>query len=236
VLGVHAQSVLFGGDLNLKTCLFKDCDSNATLFVGYRNLDLIESININENIDVVGTSGTRLIVNDPVGTHVNVNDRFATGNYFNGGQIGGTYERRWGGFDLDFRGSVAFGATYQQLNIIGGQTVSIPGQTPQQYRGGLLAVGPAIGNFDRSRFSVVPELTVTAGYWITQNLKVHVGYNFLYWTDVIRPGDQIDRLVNLSYVPNTPAVGASTVVSPQALFKQSDMLVHGVQFGVEWRW
>ncbi len=235
-LTVHAQSVLWGGDANVSRCLLNDCDSRATLFVGYRNLDLVESLAINENITVIGSGGGRIVVTDPIGTMVHVQDKFATQNYFNGGQIGGTYERRWGRFDLDARASIAFGVTEQELNISGYQTVTLPGQATQTFRGGLLAVGPNLGDFTRDRFSVAPELTLNAGYWLTQNLKVHVGYNFLYWTNVIRPGEQIDRVVNLSYVPNAPAVGISSLVRPEALFQQSNMLVHGVQFGIEWRW
>ncbi|HEV3440468.1 MAG TPA: BBP7 family outer membrane beta-barrel protein [Gemmata sp.] len=236
VLTVHAQSVLWGADANLRRCLLNDCDSRASVFVGYRNLDLVESLTINENIDVVGSGGNRITVTDPIGTRVSVQDRFATQNYFNGGQIGGTYERRWGGFDFDVRASVALGSTEQELDIDGFQTKTLPGQATQTFRGGLLAVGPNLGDFTRNRFSVVPEITLNAGYWLLPNLKVHVGYNFLYWTNVLRPGNQIDSTVNLAYVPNGPAVGASSQVRPQALFQQSDMLVHGVQFGIEWRW
>ena len=235
-LTVHAQSVLWGADANLRRCLFSDCDSRATVFVGYRNLDLIESLKIYENIDVIGTGGTAIRVPDPIGTLVNVQDRFNTSNYFNGGQIGGTYERRWGRFDLDFRGSIALGATEQELTIAGSQTVTVPGLAPQVFRGGLLATGPNLGDFKHSKFSVVPELTLNAGYWILPNLKVQVGYNFIYWTDVLRPGNQIDSVINLSNVPNGPPVGASSAVRPVPLFNQSDLLVHGVQFGVELRW
>jgi hypothetical protein len=165
-----------------------------------------------------------------------VQDKFATQNYFNGGQIGGTFERRWGRFDLDARASIAFGVTEQELNISGFQNVTLPGQATQTFKGGLLAVGPNLGDFYQNRFSVAPEVTLNAGYWLLPNLKVHLGYNFLYWTNVIRPGEQIDRVVNLSYVPNGPTVGSSSLVRPEALFQQSNMLVHGVQFGIEWRW
>jgi hypothetical protein len=236
VLTVHAQSVLFGADANLTSCLFRDCDSHAILFVGYRNLDLLESLKIDENIQVIGAGGGRIVTNDPIGSLVAVQDRFGTQNCFNGGQIGATYERRWGNFDVDARASIAFGVTNQQLDISGFQTVTLPGRAAQSFRGGLLAVGPNLGDFSRDRFSVAPEMTLNFGYWITPNFKLYAGYNFLYWTDVIRPGEQIDRVVNLSYVPNAPPVGASNQVRPQALFAESNMLVHGVQIGLEWRW
>jgi hypothetical protein len=235
-LTVHAQSLLWGADVNLRRCLFSDCDNRLTMFVGYRNLDLIESVSINENIQVIGSGGGRVIVTDPIGTLVSVQDKFGTQNHFNGGQIGGTYEHRWGGFEIDARASIAFGATEQQLNISGFQTITLPGATTQSFRGGLLAVGPNLGDFTRNQFSVVPEVTLNAGYWILPNLKFYVGYDFLFWNNVIRPGQQIDREVNLTFVPNAPTVGASSAARPTALFQQSNLLVHGVQLGIEWRW
>jgi hypothetical protein len=66
---------------------------------------------------------------------------------------------------------------------------------------------------------------------------VYAGYNFLYWNNVIRPGDQIDRTVDVTFVPNPPAgVPASGQNRPQPLFRQSDLWVNGIQFGAELRW
>jgi hypothetical protein len=101
----------------------------------------------------------------------------------------------------------------------------------------LLAAGPNIGSFDRNKFSVVPEATFNVGYMVTPTLRAYVGYNFLYWTNVIRPGDQIDRVIDLSFVPNSPTnVPASGLLRPQPTFRQSDLVVQGVQFGMELRW
>jgi hypothetical protein len=204
-------------------------------FAGYRFLSLSESLSVQENILVTGSS-PRVAVNDPVGTTIVVRDTFETENRFHGGQIGLTYERRRGRWDLDTRASIAFGVTSQDLDIDGFQVRTRPGQLPAGFRGGLLAVGPNLGHFSQERFSVVPEVTVNLGYWLTPNLKAFVGYNFLYWTNVIRAGEQIDRVVDLSFVPNAPPAIPSGQLRPQPLFSQSDLWVTGVQFGVEWRW
>ena len=204
-------------------------------FAGYRFLNLKEELSVTENILVVGTS-PRVQLPDPVGTVITVRDSFETENWFNGGQIGLTYERRRGDWSFDVRGSVAFGVTHQELKIDGVQTRTRPGQLPATFRGGLLAAGPNLGTFTRDQFSVVPEFTFNVGYWLRPNLRAYVGYNFLYWPNVIRPGDQIDRVVDLTFVPNAPAVPPSGQLRPQPLFSQSDLWVTGVQFGVEWRW
>ncbi len=131
---------------------------------------------------------------------------------------------------------MALGATHQELDIYGIQTRTRPGQPPMNFRGGLLAAGPNLGTFTRDQFSVVPEVTLNLGYQVTPGVKVYVGYNFLYWTNVIRPGDQIDHVVDLTFVPNTPPAQPSGLQRPAPLFKQSDLWVTGINFGAQFRW
>ncbi len=232
-LSAHAESQLWGADVNIQKCLCSGCDYKATWFVGYRNVNLTESLSITENIQVIAPSPS---IPDPVGSVVAVNDRFATENHFHGAQLGGTYERRWGRLSFDVRASVALGVTHEDLDISGFQIRTRPGLPPMSFNGGLLAAGPNLGSFSRNQFSVVPEATLNLGYWLTPNLKLYAGYNFLFWSNVIRPGDQVDNVVDLTFVPNGPAVAASGQLRPQALFRQSDLWVTGVQFGLEYRW
>src|SRR5262245_1726586 len=235
-LTVRGDSQLWGADVNLRKCLCRDCDTRAEYFVGYRHLNLRETLTITENIVVAGTGGTRLMIPDPIGTVVSVQDSFATRNYFHGGQLGVAYERQFGRWNLDTRASVALGATHQVLEINGAQQRQRPGMPVMNFRGGLLAAGPNLGRFTNDEFSVVPEFTFNLGYWVTPNIRVFACYNFLFWSIVIRPGDQIDRVVDLTFVPNAPPVAFSGQNRPRPLFKQTDLVVNGVQFGLELRW
>jgi hypothetical protein len=235
-LSVAAESVLWGFDVNFRKCLNRGCDRRTMWFAGYRNVNLSEELTITENINVVGNGQGRVLITDPIGSVVVVQDRFATDNHFHGGQLGLTYERRWGRLSLDARASVALGVTRQELDISGFQTRTRPGMPPMTFRGGLLAAGPNLGSFTRNEFSVVPEFTLNAGVWLTPTLKVYAGYNFLFWSNVIRPGEQIDPVVDLTNVPNAPAVPPGAPNRPAALFRQSDLLLHGAQVGLEWRW
>jgi len=234
-LSAHAESFLWGADLNIRHCLCSGCDWKVMGFAGYRFLSLEEQLSVQEDILVTGTS-PRVFVPDPVGTTIVVRDAFEVENHFNGGQIGVTYERRRGRWDVDARASIAFGVTHQELDIDGFQVRTRPGQPPAVFQGGLLAAGPNLGHFTRDRFSIVPELTLNVGYWMTPNLKAYVGYNLIYWTNVLRAGEQIDRVVDLTFVPNAPPSIPSGQQRPAALFNQSDLWLTGVQFGVEWRW
>jgi hypothetical protein len=235
-LAVEAESVLWGFDANIRCCLKSCCDRRWTGFAGYRNLNLSEELTITENIAVIGPGAGVVLINDPVGSTVVVQDRFATDNHFNGGQIGLTYERRWGRLALDARTSIAIGATRQEIDISGFQTRTRPGQPPATFSGGLLAAGPNLGSFSQNAFSVVPEFTLNAGVMLTPTLKVYIGYNFLFWTNVLRTGDQIDPVVDLTFVPNAPAVPPSGLNRPAPPFRETDLWVTGLQFGVQWRW
>jgi hypothetical protein len=232
-LVVQSASNLWGFDANLRRALCKTCDYRSEIFAGYRFLGLNESLSINEFITALPGNPS-----DPAGTRVSVSDNFQTRNRFNGGQVGYAAERIWGRFSASGRASVALGDTTETLDISGSQARLRPGMlAPDTFAGGLLATGPNLGHFTRDRFSVVPELTLNAGYWLTPVLKAYVGYNFLYWSNVLRPGDQIDRTVDVTFVPNPPpGVPFSGQNRPQPTFQQSHLFVNGIQFGLMGRW
>ncbi len=231
-LDITTDSYLWGADVNFRKALCRTCDRTTGWYAGYRHLNLTESLTIAESLIVTGP-GT----DDPIGTRSFVQDRFETRNRFHGGQVGGFWTRKLGRFDWDTRAGIALGTTVQTVEIDGLQQRTRPGQALENFRGGLLATGPNLGTFTQSEFSVVPEITTNLGYRVTPNLRLSVGYNFLYWSNVVRPGDQIDRVVDLALVPNPPG-GVVPTANPRPLptFRQSDFWAHGVQFGIDYRW
>lgn len=226
---VQTSSSLYGFDANFRIPDCRTCDRRREWFVGYRHLGLDENLTMTESI-TAGPNATQ-----PEGTRILVQDKFETQNRFNGAQVGYAFERRRGNWDIDGRLSAAVGATTQTVTISGYQLVTPPGGATASFTGGLLAAGPNLGKFTKTRFSFVPEATLNVGYWFTPSFRGYVGYNLLYWTNVIRPGDQIDRVVDLSFVPNSPTT-VTSAFRPQPTFTASDLLVQGVQFGVEFRW
>src|SRR5262249_38489401 len=131
----------------------------------------------------------------------------------------------------------AFGVTHQSLDIDGGQRIaSINGQV-QTFRGGLLALPSNIGHFSQSRFAVVPELNLKFGYNLTENVRVFVGYDFLYWSNVLRPGDQIDLALDANAVPNSGApFPAAGQVRPVVPFRTTGYWATGMNAGIEIRY
>jgi len=78
---------------------------------------------------------------------------------------------------------------------------------------------------------------VNLGYRINQYVRVFTGYTFLDWSDVARPGDQIDRGVDVNGVPASRTFGVPAVPArPAFAFHGSDFWAQGVNFGLEFRY
>jgi len=61
----------------------------------------------------------------------------------------------------------------------------------------------------------------------------------LYWTNVVRPGQQIDRSLDEAQIPNFDTLGPgspSTLGRPAVPFRQSDFWAQGLNLGVEFRY
>jgi hypothetical protein len=78
---------------------------------------------------------------------------------------------------------------------------------------------------------------VNLGAQITPRLRARVGYTFLYWSEVSRPGNQIDRALNPTQIPGptgSPAlVGAPR---PAPLNSSTSYRAQGLNFGLELRY
>src|SRR5262249_42963212 len=160
-------------------------------------MGLDESLQIGENILVVPELG---------GTNIDIRETFGTHNNFYGGQLGLDWEYRRGRWTFDVLGKVALGDSHEVVIINGATATTVPGEPTTVQPFGFFALPTNIGRFTRDEFAVVPEVGVKLGYQITPHIKFTVGYTFLYWSDVVRPGDQFDRVLNLSQIGG-PLVG-----------------------------
>jgi hypothetical protein len=240
----QSSSYLWGAEANYRDCMCwrGDCESQfrSDLLVGFRYLHLDEDLTLSE-------SAVRLVPSvafpdEVAGTRIALFDRFATTNDFYGGQIGTVMNYSRNRWSADLRTTVALGTTHQRVIIEGGQTRGplADGSTFTAV-GGLLALpGANIGEYSRDVFAVVPEVGVTLGYQVTDNWRAFIGYNFLYWSNVVRPADQIDPVVDVTRVPRfvPPGVAIAPVSPPRPapLFENTDFWAQGINFGTEYRW
>jgi len=71
---------------------------------------------------------------------------------------------------------------------------------------------------------------------VTDWCRLSVGYNFLYCSSVLRPGNQIDRVLDETLIPNFgTGVAPAGQSRPAPILRGSDFWAQGLNFGVEFR-
>jgi hypothetical protein len=234
-VNVALTTRLDGAEANFRANLCRSCCSRTDLLFGFRYVGLTDNLQIGEALTVIPPMpGVAPPV--PVGTTFVVSDRFSASNNFYGGQVGTDTEYRRGRWFLDLKGKVALGSNHEVVTIGGNTIATAPGAAPANLTGGLLALPSNIGRFSRDMFVVAPEATINLGYQVTPGVRVFVGYNILYLSNVVRAGNQIDTVVNPTLIPSTTPSTPSLPSRPAFAFKGTDFWAQGVNFGLEYRY
>jgi hypothetical protein len=203
---------------------------------GCNRLDLIGGYQYSRIDDGVLASDS-LVSQDPnglipVGTVIDTRDQFDVENEFNGGSIGllGTAED--GRLTWRLLTKVGFGNMRQETTISGTTVTTIPGGPSATQNFGLLALPTNIGTTEQDEFAVVPELNVSVGYKITNQLQLTIGYSYIYWSKVALAGEVIDTTINPTQMGG-PLVGPPV---PTVLPSGNDgFWYQGLDFGLNWR-
>jgi hypothetical protein len=227
----QATNQMWYADLNMVGNVLRTQYMTVNLIGGFRHFNLAEGLFVQGNT-LIGTAGSTFQgVAIPVGTRTAVEDRIDTANHFYGGQIGFQYQYRWRNLTFDFANQFAMGVMRRSEDLSGfsqAGAVRIPG--------GVLVSTTNIGRRTDNDFGVVPQIDLKLGWQITQTMRFFFGFDFLYASSVIRPGDQIDNVVNPTLVPFRPEFGtAAGTARPTQLFRTTDWWVTGVSFGLNLR-
>ncbi len=173
-----------------------------------------------------------------LGVNIARQDNFGAANNFYGGQIGIRGEYQMGRFFVMGGAKVALGSMNQVVTINGETNLSDPngaaGGTVLAASGGIFAQSTNIGSYSRNVFAVVPECEFKLGYNITRSLSATVGYNFLFVSDVARPGTAIDRNLNFTQAP--PGGILVGTPAPTFSFSNSDFWAQGVSVGLQFKY
>jgi hypothetical protein len=129
--------------------------------------------------------------------------------------------------DVTLVGKIAFGGNAEQVLIEGFQQRTLPNGMVVSSPGGLLAMASNSGRHHHGEFSVVPEFDATASYVICRHASLVAGYQFIYWSRVIRPGDQID--LGIGAAPGGAA-------RPTVPLRQTDFWAQGLTVGLQFVW
>ena len=158
-------------------------------------------------------------------------DSFEAHNQFYGPKVGAKFSyTAWDRLLVNVEPSLALGANCESLKVRGNLywPGAFPGATPP---GSILAISPMLGDHSKTSFAVIPEIKVGLGCKITRNLSFNANYNFLYVSDVVRPGQQPNRRINATHLPDAgPGLYNPTSLpnDPRLRFKTSDYWAHGL--------
>lgn len=230
-VAISSASRLWGSEVNGVILGWSSPRFEMVFLAGFRYLDLQENLDIDNTTSAIGLDRTDIL-----------HDGFDTHNQFYGGQLGTRFSFQRDRLSLDVTAKVALGSTHEVVNVNGGiAQFGANAPSPGAFPGGLYTQPTNIGTQARDQFGVLPEVQVKLGYDLTSRLRAFVSYDFLYWNDVVRPGNQIDRSLNLTQsnvfatdAGVTPGLVGPSRPAPQ--FSRSDFWAQGVTFGVEYRY
>ena len=219
---------LWGADLSGVMKLYSGANWELSGLAGLRYLDLEEAFSLTDNLN--GLNGT--FFQGQSGTE---NNSFKTRNHFYGAGVGLRGRYTYGPFFGELTGRVAIGDSNEMLSVQGYYVdagASFP-TTSGTY--GVFAQPGNEGKTTRNNFAVVPEVQVKIGYNVTNSIRLTVGYNFLYDSNVIRPGDQINRNIPKGETFQQDYTATTSTTSPTRLFRTTDFFAQGLTAGVSFQ-
>ena len=175
----------------------------------FKFLALNETLTVADTANTLGGGVSVLqgrAFNSP--SSLSIRDEFRVQNNFYGVTLGARSNLHVEAFTWSLTGKIGLGWMESNLRTTGTSTVSGGSTAPLTSVGGLYASGPSLGDFSKNQFAAIPEFATNLNVQITSHLGLNLGYNYLYISKVLRPGEQISGQVNPSFVPTSPNFGA----------------------------
>src|SRR5207244_4445436 len=130
---------------------------------------------------------------------------------------------------------VAFGSNQEIATVHGATLINSTPITAAD--AGLFALASNSGRYYRNEFAAIPEVGFNVGYRLSDNIQLFAGYSFVYWANVLRPGDQIDTSLNPNLIPTSNTFGvAGGPARPVMPLHESNFWVQGLNVGFEVRY
>jgi hypothetical protein len=241
---ITSRSDLQGGDGHFLFSFSRGMSFRCDALAGVRWLNLNEDLTIDENLRFITLSppGFDVIAGNPfpgrqflLASDIGIRDHFGTRNDFIGCDLGFKSHFVSNCWSIDLLTRLAVGGNHQVIRGDGFTGITFPGFPTQYDRSGRY-IGPAnSGVFGNDIFSVVPEVGLTIGWEPTHWCKFTLGYNWLYWTNVVRPGAQVDRVINPIGVPTRPEFQSNLYEPrrPGVAFNETDIWLQFVTVGMQ---
>lgn len=202
--------------------------------VGFRYADLNEAIFVNQSSFFLPGTSSFFYGSLVSPSRVDVLDQFQARNQFIGGQVGLHAECCYNRWRLALDEKLALGDMHQTSQIFGTSTIFLtPTSAPNTVPGGLLALSSNIGKHRNDRVSVLNEGNLQIGYKVSRCMEFTIGYSYMVIGNVSRPGDQIDPVINPTFLPTSLSYSSTFGPNrPMVLFPQTSFWVQGVNFGI----
>ncbi len=156
------------------------------LLAGFRYLQVAERLEIEQqSIDTANSFSTQSI------------DSFGTLNQFYGGQLGLRWSYDGPRIFVNLTGKIAFGLPWKSATVYGSTSITANGTSSSAADCWRLPTNR--GSYNRTQTAYVPEAIATVGCHLTPWASVFVGYNFLYISNLARPGKLIDTTLNQGF-------------------------------------
>ena len=198
--------------------------SRVNLLLGFQFMEFEENLSVLSQTQPIGSIERWA-----------VSDQFDTTNDFQGGEIGFHWQAQRHVWTFDLLGRVAVGNVHQLVNISGQTVHTDPGGTETLLAGGLLAQRTNSGIHERNVLGLIPQAQATVGVFLTPQLRFTLGYSLIYWTNVVRPTDSIERDLNPQLLP-PESVPFSGPERPEFAFRHQDFWAQGFHAGLDYRW
>jgi hypothetical protein len=231
IVRINSRTFLNGADGHALLSCWRGASFRVDSIVGVRWIGLEEAITIEENVREFRSFVSN---GNVIGSDVGIYDRFDTRNDFIGGDIGLKSQHKFGCWSIDMLGRIAIGGTHQNIRGTGWTGVTPTGFPTGITGGGRLVTAANSGSISNDEFSVVPEFGLTLGWRPRHWLRFTLGYNVLWWSNVVRPGEQIDNVINPRSVPTALEFneGPLDPARPGFLSKQSDFWAQSLSLGI----
>jgi hypothetical protein len=238
-LAVGAKNNFWGAEANAwcDVC----CNSVGTTYSveimgGARYLNMNESINLASSTTFLTNLQAFPAFAGLAGNRVAETESFVGHNNFYGGQAGVRANAYFNPVILTGYAQLAMGVTAESLNVNGQTVRTAPDGTRVVFPGAVLARPGTTGRFDLTHFAYVPEMGITGSIPVLDWLTLRGGFSALYWSDLLRPGDQV-RQPNSSQLVGLPGLLPATApATPSAVvLRQSGLWLLGVHVSAELR-
>lgn len=222
-----------GWEVNLTHNIVDAGDVTVTALLGYRQMSVNEGLHIQQSSLRFPAPGAA--PNVLIGLY----DQFDARNSFHGAQIGLRIDSALGRWVFGFTGKIAYGANFETVTVQGNgslTTPALPLPAVQPIGSGFLATGTNIGRTLQSEAAVLPEGRLSLGCQLSESCHFVCGYDFLYLSNAVRPGDQVDLAIDPSRSPLLNTGAPFSANRPRVPFAKSEFWVQGLTLGLDYRY